>query len=486
MLPCVAVSATAVPSAAAPAPHADGAPRAAAARGSRLAASTRRVVLFANARVLPDAGPDRWLVQLRWLALLGMTGTALVSRALVPALRLGPILATIGAIALSNVAWTALVWRAGAGAARFVRAQLAVDLGAVTLLLWLSGGLFNPFVVFLSVHTVFAGILCSRRDALVIGALTLVAAGLLATAPPVSFEDAFLGPSRTRLLAQLVAMAHLMAFIAFFIVVYRERMRRLQQEGLRNEKLAMLGRLVGGLSHELRTPLATIAIAGRELAEIDARAEPDEARALARTIADEAARASDIVGLVGGQVRPDHRAERIELGAFVEAFAHRELDRLGFDGERVFELAPGVCAQVLRVALEQLLRNLLANAVEAMRAAPAPEAEHGARPRRRLELSVSGTRRQARVTLRDSGPGFPPEVLARLGEPFQTTKSEHGGVGLGLYVCSVLAERMSAELHVESTAGTGAQVVVVFERAASPADADGRVQSRGPAEERPA
>src|SRR6185436_13786846 len=113
-------------------------------------------------------------------------------------------------------------------------------------------------------------------------------------------------------------------------------------------------------------------------------------------------------------------------------FAARELDRLGFAGERVLPAPEPLPMPVLKAGLAQVLKNVLTNAVEAISSA-SPKV---AKPR--IEISV-----------RDNGPGIEPDVLDRLGEPFQTTKEAKGGMGLGLYVSSVLAGRMGGDLRVD-------------------------------------
>jgi C4-dicarboxylate-specific signal transduction histidine kinase len=87
-------------------------------------------------------------------------------------------------------------------------------------------------------------------------------------------------------------------------------------------------------------------------------------------------------------------------------------------------------------------------------AKPRIEVTVGDAPGGRIEISV-----------RDNGPGIEPEVLDRLGEPFQTTKEAKGGMGLGLYVSSVLAGRMGGDLRVDTPEGGGTRVTLSLKRA---------------------
>jgi two-component system sensor histidine kinase RegB len=212
------------------------------------------------------------------------------------------------------------------------------------------------------------------------------------------------------------------------------------------------------MSHELNTPLATILLASRDLAEVGTQLAAgqggedaaDVAR-LARTVADEAQRAADIIGMMRGQVRPDQASEDLDVAAFVRDFAGRELDRLGYAGERRLPGAEAVPARVLKAGLAQVLTNVLTNAVQAT----------GGQARSTIEVTVADRRGRLEVSVRDDGPGIDPDVLGRLGEPFHTTKDAGGGMGLGLYVSSVLAERMDGVLHVESPAGPAGTLVTL-------------------------
>jgi C4-dicarboxylate-specific signal transduction histidine kinase len=77
----------------------------------------------------------------------------------------------------------------------------------------------------------------------------------------------------------------------------------------------------------------------------------------------------------------------------------------------------------------------------------------------RIEIAVAAHGTGAEITVRDNGPGIAPDLLGRIGEPFATTKAAQGGMGLGLYVSQVLAEKMDGVLRVDS--GTGGTRVVL-------------------------
>lgn len=452
----------------------DAGPDPSAKSGMPPAARRRLAVLLSGPRPPSWETADRWLIQLRWVAIAGMIATTAASRRLVPDLQLGPLVAGIAAITAANLAWTFLVRRARQKAAPelearepaqgLVRAQLLGDVVANAWMLWFSGGLENPFAVFLAFHIALSGLLCARSTTILVALLTLCAIAVLTNAPALPLDAAPLGDERIRQLGDLVSLTSLTLFLGFFVVVYAHRLEEFREQSQRNERLAMLGRMVGGMSHELSTPLATILLASKDLVDVARETGSEDAARMAETVAGEARRASDIISLMRGQIRLDQRLEPLELTRFVRDFAKAELARLGYRGELAFDTPRAVHANVLRPALCQVLTNLLANAAEAT----ADAAE------KRIEVSVVERGHVGEIAVADSGPGLSPEIAARLGEPFQTTKTSQGGMGLGLYISSMMASRMNAVLRMESveTGGARATLCLRLDGTSGPTDAE--------------
>lgn len=411
---------------------------------------------------IPEGTAERWLITLRWAAIVGMTATTATAKLLVPALETFPIFTLLAALALVNGLFALVVGRVLRHERRLVATQIAFDVIALGAVLWQSGGTGNPFAAFLVFQIALAGVLCGGRPTLGIAALTMVTAALVSFAEPLPLVSAPLGKERIHHLSAFVSVASLSGFLGLFVFVHARRLDELRQRAVRNEKLAMLGRVVGGMSHELSTPLATILLAGRELSEIT-KDGPSEAADLARVIAGEAQRASDIIGLVRGYIRPDQRREEIELGKFVSDVATRELRRLDYRGALHIDAEGPVRVTVLAAGLLQVLLNVLTNATEAMVTTGHP----------RVLIVVREKPEFAEIVVEDNGPGFRSEMVARVGEPFQTTKDEKGGMGLGLYVSSVLLDRMNGVLCVSNAENGGARVVIRLARDISPCDSEG-------------
>lgn len=412
-------------------------------------------------QVAYDDPADRWLVLMRWVAIGGMAATILVATSIVSGLNVAGLFAVLLVIAASNLFWMgvltlkersrkALVDRPEGR--RWVEVQLVADVTLLTAMLWFAGGVTNPFVAFLIFQIALCGLLSTPRATIGIALLTIAAVLALCLAPPLPALT-----NREATVATAVSLSSIAALLGVFVAVYAQRLDRLRNESTRNEKLAVLGRLVGAMSHELNTPLATILLSSRDLLRYGEQMSAAESAQLVGTIASEAERANEIIGLVRGHVGPDQTVETLELGRFVEKIAREELDRLGFTGERRFDLDESVRAPVVKRALVQLLVNLLRNASEASLLGR----------KRRITVAVKRVGDQAEISVEDRGPGFSPEILGRLGEPFATTKAKEGGMGLGLYVSGMLAKQMASVLRVQSAAGGGARVSLSVDLAPS-------------------
>ena len=231
--------------------------------------------------------------------------------------------------------------------------------------------------------------------------------------------------------------------------------RRRAEELLRLGQVARLntlGELAAGMAHELNQPLTAVLAntqaALRMLA--DEPAETDAARAAMQQAASQARRASDVLGRLRRVVeRPDGHAPlqpvaledavRNALYLLEPECRRRQVDPALDGGHALKVLADPV-------ALEQIVHNLLHNALQALEGVP-PE-------QRALSIAVRAESGRGVLRVEDSGPGIPDDQLAHVFEPFFSTR--RGGLGLGLSLCETLAAGMGGSLSVHARAPRGA------------------------------
>lgn len=230
------------------------------------------------------------------------------------------------------------------------------------------------------------------------------------------------------------------------VLVRQREERRRAEELLRLGQVARLntmGELAAGMAHELNQPLtallANTQAAGRLLAD-DPPDLPTARDAMAQAV-QQARRAADVVGRLRRAVqRPDTaaQAQSVVLQDAVRNALHLlapELQRRQVASQVDAPDGP-VAVLAEPVALEQIIHNLLMNALQALEQVSAPE--------RQLLLTLTTSASHGVLTVADTGPGMAPEVLPRVFEPFFTTRT--GGLGLGLSLCETLAGGMGGQL----------------------------------------
>ncbi|MFT3813678.1 MAG: ATP-binding protein [Acidovorax sp.] len=262
------------------------------------------------------------------------------------------------------------------------------------------------------------------------------------------------GPMLAWAAASAALLAALRALLRQRVAARRaEELLRLGQVA----RLNQLGELAAGMAHELNQPLTALLAstqAAQRLLDDDAPDMDTARHAMAQAVA-QAKRASAVVGRLRRVVeRPGlaGQAQPVDLHAAVHDALHLlepELRQRGI-GVQVQADASLPSAYVVRaepVAVQQIIHNLVMNALQAMEQTPPGQ--------RALRLALGADGRQARLSVRDTGPGVPPEARARLFTPFFTTRA--GGLGLGLTLSEGLAQAMGGSLALAPAEGQGAE-----------------------------
>lgn len=394
----------------------------------------------------------RRLVALRWLVLAAVAlGVFLVPPLLgiaLPMLPLGALLVLLAAFN-SFCAWQC------AGAEEVDAGELAIQLGidllALVVLLYLSGGAANPLISLLLVPVAVAAVSLPHRLAWLVAALASAGYTLLMWVYlPLAVPD----PARAaqmHLAGMWLTFVLSAALITWFVLrlnaSIRERDVRLAQareNALRDERVVALGALAAGAAHELGTPLATMAVLAGELEREPGLSE--QVRADLAVLRQQVGVCKGIItGLAGraGAARNEQlHAQPVDrwLGALHgqwHARHPRVRSRVQFDG-------PGGMPRVAAdPTLAQGLTSLFDNAARASRG--------------EVVVAVDWTEDRVRVEVRDSGPGFPEPVLALGGR--EPRPGAGAGAGLGLFLARAAVERLGGRLALRNGEAGGIALV---------------------------
>jgi PAS domain S-box-containing protein len=231
-----------------------------------------------------------------------------------------------------------------------------------------------------------------------------------------------------------------------------ERLRQLESDLAHMNRLTMMGELAASLAHEITQPIATSRNNARAAMRFLDRNPPDlgEVREALGCIVDDADRAGDIIDRIRDHIKKaPPRKGRFDLDKAINEVIALAGSAITTNGVSVrTHLAEALLpVQGDRVQLQQVVLNLILNAVEAM-----STVEAGPR-----ELSISTEQTQTAdvlVSVRDSGPGIDPDDLDRVFEAFYTTKSS--GVGMGLSICRSIIDAHGGRLWADMNASRGA------------------------------
>jgi two-component system, sensor histidine kinase RegB len=407
------------------------------------------------------------LVRIRWLAVIGQTiAVFVVSFGLGFPLHLPFCLSLIGLSALFNVA---LVFHFGAAhrpTNLLAAAQLAFDIVQLAGLLWLTGGLENPFSILLLAPVSVSAAILPRRETIFVGVLAAVLTTLLAISHlPLPWDpENHLELNSLYIFGIWVALLSGFAFVATYSGRVAHEARQLADALAatelalsRQQQLSALDGLAAAAAHELGTPLSTIALAAKEmLADIKEGPLRDDLELIIEQSNRCRAILTRLRNLDNEANGPFGTALISELIAeLAQPFAHYDKTiNIKTSGDVLVE--PEL---VRNVSLLYGLGNLIENAVQFARD--------------EVNIEAAWDDERVTITIVDDGPGYAPELLNRLGEPYLTTRarSRTGGLGLGVFIAKTLLERTGATIAFSNADNSGitpahAKIILTWARKA--------------------
>ncbi len=403
------------------------------------------------------------LIQLRWIAVFGQLSTILIVMLgfgiHLPLVKMLVVLVCLVAFNIaSHLRWHERVYVTN-GELVFA---LLIDVFSLTAQLYFGGGTSNPFAFLYLLQVILSAVLLEAWSTWIIVIFTSAClAGLSLFSEPLTLPPAENGGLSHLYVGGLIICFMLnAALLVFFITRIGHNLRArdaqladLRQRAVEEDHIVRMGLLASGAAHELGTPLATLSVIlgdWRRMPEFSNNAELLEEISEMET---QLQRCKSIVSgilLSAGEARGES-AVKTTINTFLndltrEFISTRPIVSFGFDNQ-IEEDIP----IVFDTALKQMVCNVLDNALEA-----SPDW---------LRMEVRRENDALIFTVADSGHGFDPTILSRIGEPYQSTKGRPGS-GLGLFFVINVARKLGGHVTASNRDEGGAVVQLILPLAA--------------------
>lgn len=397
--------------------------------------------------------PIRLMILLRWIAIFGQIGTiAFIKFFFKFELPLYPLAAVISLSILVNFI---LQFQSGTHnklATEQIPFYLIYDLGQLTALLFLTGGLNNPFTVLILAPVTIAAAVLPRNAVILVCIIALAAIGVLSQSPtplPWSEGGLFLPPILR--LGNGGALMIAILFIGFYVWYVASQSNQLskaltvtQLALAREQKLSSLGALAAAAAHELGSPLSTIAIVTKELLS-------DQESEDLTLILNQTERCRVILEDLARNFASDYDVpcQMLPLSALVDlAAVPYKISHITFHIKQSHTTdEPSV---QMTPELRHALSNIIQNAFQFAKG--------------RILVTLSWTLETISIQIQDDGPGYPLGLLANLGEPYTSGRPKKDyHMGLGLFIAKTLLAKCSGRVTFFND--EGAMCLIVLPRA---------------------
>lgn len=393
----------------------------------------------------------RTLIWLRWVAIVGQIVAITVAQQFFGLqMHVGLCFLAVGIAIIANLTAIFVYPENKRLSEKEAMMMLLFDISQLAFLLFLTGGLHNPFALLILTPVTISATALRLQSTLILGVSAAVMMSFVAffhlplrddTGAIQQLPDIFLFGFWVAILIGVAFLAVYAGRVMSEINSMSDALLATQLALAREQKLTDLGGVVAAAAHELGTPLATIKLVSTELIEdLEDRPDQRDDAALIRTQAD---RCRDILRSMGRAGKDDLQIHVAPLANVVSEAAEPHQDR----GKAIhFELSPTEGSDPREPLIDRRpeiihgLRNLIQNAVDFADA--------------NVWVEAQWSDTQIGVRIMDDGDGYAPHILSRIGDPFVRRRTEeekekrpdYEGMGLGLFIAKTLLERSGAEL----------------------------------------
>ena len=337
---------------------------------------------------------------------------------------------------------------------------LFYDLFQLSFLLFLTGGIKNPFVIFLIVPSIVSSTLLTLRNTFILSFATIlflltITFYHLPLPHPGDFDfivpDYYLYAMPTSVVTAIVFLTY---FVARFGLESRKRAEALKELELvlaKEQELESIGLQAAAAVHSLGTPLSTITVIAKELKK-EVVKNPKYSKDIDLLLS-QAKRCSEILKKISqAQIEDDKFVSEvtiqnllIEITRSFEEISEKKIT-LNFDKAKKEILMDR------SVEITYGIRNFIGNAVKFSKS--------------NVKVSLDSNSKQVKISISDDGPGFPEDVSKKIGQPYIATRSEDlgskAGLGLGTFIGKTLLERKKASLNFSNSEKEGALVTITW------------------------
>jgi len=336
---------------------------------------------------------------------------------------------------------------------------LLYDLFQLSSLLYLTGGIFNPFSILIIIPTIVSSTFLSMGTTIILGVITSFLLFILSFIylPLPGLEKNFFEVPTYYKHGILIAILIGLIFLSYFGIRFAgetkkrsEALRKLQEVISKEYELESLGGQAAAAAHSLGTPLATISVVAKEL-----KKELGDDKEVSKDIdllISQTKRCSEILKQISKkQIKDDIFLSSIKFEDLLEEIISSFKETSSKDIDLLIENDNNKIAIQRTPEIIYGLRNFIGNAVKFSKS--------------RVKINLSSNKKNIEIRINDDGPGIPEDVIQKMGEPYIKSKSKelssNSGLGLGTFLGKTLLERQGAKLIFRRNSELGGALVIL-------------------------